>query len=183
LEPDLVVGFASVQRALPVLSRLGSGARAALGPLVEPPRFVPERARLDQLLDFFRETRSDLALCVNEAGGITGIIALDDVIRYLVAASEGPHAEPHERVRLVGPGVWEVSGRLPVREWEEYFGFDEAAPARVSTVAGLMAARLGRVPRVGDQLTIRNLRLRVEQVSGRVIERVSVRLEPSGVTA
>jgi CBS domain containing-hemolysin-like protein len=73
--------------------------------------------------------------------------------------------------------MWEVPGRLSIRDWAEFFGPGDLSVDRsVSTVAGLILARMGRVPQVGDAVTIRNLRLRVEAMTGRVIEKVSVSL-------
>jgi CBS domain containing-hemolysin-like protein len=144
-----------------------------------PARYIPERARLDQVLDFFRSGGSDLAICVGESGEITGLITIDDVIRELVASEGG--GDERSSVRQTGEGRWEVSGRLSVRDWAEFFrGEDLRAGPRVSTVAGLMSHRLGRVPRAGDEVRLSNLRLRVESMRGRVVERVSVVLEGAG---
>jgi putative hemolysin len=174
-----IVGVVHVQRVLPHLHKAGAGARLPLAGLVEPARFVPERARVDQLLDHFRNTKSDMAMVVNELGNLTGMVQIDDVITELVkfASSDMDSAQP--QVRMVGLGQWEVPGRLAVRDWQEYFepaADDTPVRSRVSTVAGLILSRLGRVPKVGDEMAISNMRLRVESLSGRNIERVSVRL-------
>jgi CBS domain containing-hemolysin-like protein len=79
---------------------------------------------------------------------------------------------------MVGLGEWLVPGRLPAREWAEMFGLKP--DARVSTVAGLVLARLGRLPVVGDEVRLGNVRLTVEAVEGRVAERVRVRLVMEG---
>ena len=170
------VGFVSASRALPKLARLATGARLPLMQLTEQARYVPELARLDQLLEHFRVTRSDAALCVSEVGALTGMVQLDDVIRLLVAVGGGEAGSAGAMcgVRELGGGSWEVPGRLPVREWEEFFAAEEMPTARVTTVAGLVAALLGRVPRVGDEVSVRNLRLMVESMTGRMVERVRV---------
>jgi putative hemolysin len=171
-----IVGLVSAQRVLPKLARQGASARVALAALVEPPQFVPERARVDQLLDFFRERSCDAALVVSESGAITGLVQIDNVIGVLVTFAGSADELPEQQVRMVGLGEWQVPGRLSVRDWQEYFdpqAFD-GAPARVSTVAGLILSKLGRLPRAGDHVDVGNLRLRVESVSGRMIERVLV---------
>jgi putative hemolysin len=183
MDEEHIVGFVSTQRALPLFNKYGHAAKLPLMPLVEPVRYVPERARLDQLLDHFRATGSDLALCVNEGGEITGMVDVDDVVRELVTVSVGGEAAPDEQVRMSGLGTWEVPGRLSIRDWAEFFDpGDLNVDRRVSTVAGLIQARLGRVPQVGDSVSIRNLKLRVEMMKGRVVEKVSVSLvsKPSG---
>lgn len=177
-----VVGIVNVQRVLSQLHKSGAGARLSLVSLVEPPRFVPERARVDQLLEHFRGTGTDAAIVVNEHGELTGMVQVDDVIGELVkfAASTGGSSE--DSVREVTEGEWEVPGRLSVRDWEEYFEpvAGERHSAGVSTVAGLILSRLGRVPKAGDEVSISNVRMRVESVKGRTVERVRVLLTPEG---
>lgn len=176
LEPALVAGFVSAQDLLPTLARLGTASRAPIAPQVRPARYVPERARLDQLLDQFREHHGDIALCVNETGAITGLVTLDDVIARL--AAEQPEKRIGSReVVAVGPGEWEVPGRLGIRDWADFFdagGFE--VPSRVSTVAGLLLWKLGRMPRAGEEVSVGAMRLRVERTTGRLIERVRVRV-------
>src|SRR5207244_13292235 len=112
LDEGHLIGFVSTQRALPLSNKHGAGAKLPLLPLAEPVRYVPERARLDQLLEHFRATRSDVALCVNEGGELTGLVEMDDVIRELVTVSVGVGVEagPDEQVRMVALGTWEVPG-------------------------------------------------------------------------
>jgi putative hemolysin len=177
LDEEHIIGIVSTQQALPLFNRFGPGASLPLIPLAEPVKYMPDRARLDQLLEHFRKTSSDVALCVNEGGELTGMVGVDDVIRELVTVSVGAETGPDEDVRMVAPGMWEVPGRLSIRDWAEFFGPGDLSVDRsVSTVAGLILARMGRVPQVGDSVTIRNLRLRVEAMTGRVIEKVSVSL-------
>ncbi|MFA6045105.1 MAG: CNNM domain-containing protein [Phycisphaerales bacterium] len=170
------VGFVRDTSVLAQLKKSG-GAKVPLASLVEPALYLPERSRLDQVLEQFRAAKTDVALCVNEVGDITGVIALDDLIRELVSGADdsGSTAGGVERIM---PGEWFVPGRLSVRDWASFFGAgDEEINPRVSTVAGLVLDRLGRVPRVGDEVRIRNVRLRVERMRGRVIEQVAVAVQ------
>jgi CBS domain containing-hemolysin-like protein len=180
LSERTIVGMVNAHRVLPMLSKQGAAARLPLPTLVEPVRFVPERARVDQLLEVLRVARADVAMVVNEKGEIVGMVQIDNVINELIkfaAAPEGSHAA---QVRMIGVGEWEVPGRLSVRDWEEFFepAMTEAQRGRVSTVAGLILARLGRLPREGDLVEIGNVSLRVEAMAtgGRTIDRVRVSL-------
>lgn len=177
------VGFVRDTSVLAQIKKSG-GANLPLAGLVEAALYVPERSRLDQVLDQFRSAKTDVALCVNEVGDITGVISLDDVIRELVSGADdsGRAAGGVERIL---PGEWFVPGRLSVRDWASFFGAgDEEINPRVSTVAGLVLDRLGRVPRVGDEMLIRNVRLRVTRMRGRVIEQVAVAVRaPAGAGA
>ena len=84
-------------------------------------------------------------------------------------------------VEQVAPGSWRVSAELSTRDWSEAFGKSlpadlQATLNMVKTVGGLVMARLGRAAKVGDEVTIGNLVLSVEQMEGRRIETVTVHL-------
>jgi putative hemolysin len=184
---DEVLGMLDVKGYLAAAARLGAGGGASAGGpagpslrgFLGPVRFVPDRATLDKLLERMRQTHAKIALCVDEYGAITGAVSTRDVVEHLVREirSEDARAEDGE-VQMVGLGEWLVPGRLPAREWAEMFGLKP--DARVSTVAGLVLARLGRLPVVGDEVRLGNVRLTVEAVEGRVAERVRVRLVMEG---
>jgi len=157
--------------------RLPKGAQVG-GQAVRVP-CVPDRARLDQLLDLFRRSRAHVALCVDELGAVTGLIEAEDVVRQMVRPTEAVAAQSSGVERL-SPGRWSVPGRLSARDWADFFEFGEASAAvaradrEASTVAGLILCRLGRVPQVGDEVPLGSITLRVSAMSGRVIERVEV---------
>lgn len=186
LSGDSIRGFVDVQRVITALSRDGRGHAMPVDSLAEPVCFVPDRAKLDQLLDHLRSMRSESAVCVNETGEVTGVVELDAVIAELVGVGVGASADAlgSPQVRMVANGSWEVPGQLGVRDWAEFFGDRSiASDPRVSTVAGIIIAKLGRLPRVGDEVQLGGLHLRVESLDGRVVDRVLVTLKDAGGVA
>jgi len=144
--------------------------------LVTPVRFVPELITGEQLLQHFRDTRSQIAIAVDEYGGVAGLVTLEDVLEEIVGEIHDPEdrLEEPELVRL-SDREYEISGRLSVHYWVETFGISGLAD-RVATVAGLVTARLGRPARVGDAVTIGNVRLTVTATTGRRIQRLRLTL-------
>ncbi len=141
-------------------------------------RFVPEQMRLEQLLRHFRETRTQLAIVVDEYGGTAGLVTIEDVLEHIVGEirdEDLPPARPDVEA-LEDPARFSVAGRLSVRALAQAMGPD-VLDDRVDTLAGLFYARSGRVPRVGDRVRIGNLVLTVESMVGRRIDRVQVRLD------
>jgi len=176
------LGLLDVRRYLPAAEGLTVTGAVRVPAFTRPVLFVPERARLDQLLELLREEAHDRALCVDEFGAVVGLVRIHDVVAELVSLPVAMAVEREEGVIRVGGDRWIVPGRLSVRELIDHFAPDRdprAAAAGVSTVAGLMFARLGRVPQVGDSTRLGNVVLKVEQMNGRAIERVSVSVEPA----
>jgi CBS domain containing-hemolysin-like protein len=147
-----------------------------LGQVQRPVLFVPENVTLEQLLAEFRKRRRQLAVVVDEHGGTSGIVTLADVVAEVV----GEVAELGRRVsevktlpggRLELPGTTQLSDledRLEVR-----FDVDTT---EVTTIAGYLMAKLGRVPEPGDHTEVDEYEVRVAETDGpRVIK---VRIEP-----
>ncbi|MBN1943523.1 MAG: HlyC/CorC family transporter [Phycisphaerae bacterium] len=142
--------------------------------LVRPVSFLPEAANLEKVLAQFRKTRRQMAVVVDEYGGTAGLITLEDVLEEIVGDipdyREAPARPP---VQKLSPTQYLVSGDLSIRDWAEAFGL---APVRgrVSTIGGLAAALLNRIPREGDSAVYHNLRLTVHAMRRRRVEAVRV---------
>lgn len=175
-----VVGMLDAQHYLAARSQRSGKGDPVLSSFLEPVRYVPERSRLDQLLDHFRRTRTHLALAVDEVGAVTGLVEVEDAVKELVRTQ--PEVTGRDvRIEKLAPGRWIVPGRLGVRHWADFFGRDLSAAdgRRVATVGGLVMARLGRMPRAGDVVIIGGVRLRVDAMDGTLVERVEVSIEPA----
>lgn len=143
--------------------------------LLHPPLYVPEVATCDHLLQTFKERGEELAFAVDEYGGVAGLVTLRDVVEEIVGDIAAGEDELPELVKPIGPGTYLVAGHLSVREWAEAFRLP-VPRQQVRTVAGLMAWQLGRWPRAGDSIRIRNLRLTVHATRGRRVTLIRLEL-------
>ncbi|HUM13634.1 MAG TPA: hemolysin family protein [Myxococcaceae bacterium] len=157
---------------------LANGQLHSIGQVQRPVLFVPENVTLEQLLIEFRKRRRQLAVVVDEHGGTSGIVTLADVVAEVV----GDVAELGRRVsevktlpggRLELPGTTQLSDledRLDVR-----FDVD---PGEVSTIAGFLMARLGRVPEPGDHTEVDEFEIRVAETDGPRVVKVLIEPKP-----
>ena len=181
------LGFLDMRRFLPASE--GDSPAPKPAEFLTKAMFVPERARLDRVLDQFRTTGQNPALCVDEYGGIVGVLTIRDVLAQVLPGAPEPRGDAAGRgsaaVERQGPNRWLVSGRLRIGELTRSAAGaawgGRAMRGGVSTVAGLVLLELGRVPTVGDEVRIGNIALRVESMSGRAIQSVSVSVEDAGV--
>ena len=151
-----------------------------LSQLIRPVNFVPEQINLLQLNEHFRVTRSQLAIVVDEYGGMAGLVALKDVLEQIVGDLTGAEKSTEPATEVIDENTYRLAGDLSIHEWAQRFGVIEVAggprlASRVQTVAGLVLAELGRWPHVGDSVRIRNLTLTVERLAGRRVERILLR--------
>lgn len=144
--------------------------------LVQPIRFVPALATCEHLLAHFRQTRTQLAIAVDEYGGVAGLVTLEDVLEQIVGELHDPEEQPDEpEIRARPDGTYDISGQLGVQYWIETFGLPQQTE-RVATLGGLVMARLGRAARVGDVVVLGNVELEVTRVQRWRIERLQLRL-------
>lgn len=147
----------------------------SLKELMQPVRFVPELATCEQLLTHFRNTQTQLAIAVEEHGGVAGLVTLEDVLEAIVGELHDPEDQPEEpEIQPLGHGQYEISGQLNVQYWVEAFGLPPRIE-RVATVGGLVMAQLGRAAQVGDVVRFGNIALRVTRLRRRRIERLHLR--------
>ena len=144
--------------------------------LVTPVRFVPELITGEQLLQHFRKTKSQIAIVVDEFGGMAGLVTLEDVLEEIVGEIHDPEDEPSEpEIVQLSDSQYEISGRLSIHYWVETFGISGLAD-RVATVGGLVTTRLGRPARAGDVVRIGNVELSVIAAGSRRIQRLGLAL-------
>ncbi|MGN6368225.1 MAG: hemolysin family protein [Phycisphaerae bacterium] len=142
---------------------------------IQPVRYVPELQTLDRLLVHFRQTRTQLAVVVDEFGGVVGVVALEDVVEQMVGDIQEPHDAASPSVQRVGADEYLVPGDLSVADWMDAFGA-RVETTHTSTVAGLLAALLKRLPREGDEVKLDHLKMRVESMRGRRVDKVRLQL-------
>jgi len=147
----------------------------SLDKIVQQVHFVPEQKKVESLLEFFRRSRTDMAIAVDEYGGIAGSVRLEDIAEELFGQMEpASHIEP---IKQTGPFEYRLAGNLAIHDWAEVFGID-LAETRFATVGGLVTALLEKIPKSGDVAHLKNLKFIVEKVQKHRIEALTLILKP-----
>ena len=173
---DQIVGVLPVRDLLPHLAPAGGDVRARS--LARPALHVPATKKVLELLRELQEERQQIAVVVDEYGGTAGIVSLEDLVEEIVGEIRDEHEPDEEPIRADGKGALLVDGLVPLEEFEERTGKELTAEG-VETVGGLVFARLGRLPRLGDVVEAApGLRLEVTRLRGRRVAQVrAVRVE------
>ena len=152
----------------------GTAERFDIREYMRPAVFVPESKRLNVLLRDFRRSRNHMAIVVDEYGGVSGLVTIEDVIEEIVGEIEDEFdVEDDRNIRKEEPRQFTVRGVTRLEEFNEYFG-TQLAGEGFDTVAGLVMNRLGRLPRRGETLAIDGLEFRVMRADRRRIDTVRV---------
>lgn len=135
--------------------------------------YIPETARLEKLLQLFLERKSHFAVVVDEYGGTTGIVTLENVLETLVGQIQDEFDSEKSQLTVLGPDSWEAAGALPLHELEKIIGQVQDDDV-VATVSGWVTQRLGGFPKAGDTLSIGACELRVEEMDGLRVARLRI---------
>ncbi len=177
---DSVVGVVHVKN---LVVHHGNGDTPALTEIMHPVLVVPEAKPLGELLRDFQHHHQQLAIVVDEYGGTSGLVTLEDLLEEIVGEIQDEHdpREPPE-CQEIEPGVYRLQGRAPLETLEELFDVD-VEQEDVDTVGGLVFSRHGTVPEAGVEVVDpgRALHFTVDDVVDRRIVSVTVRrLEARG---
>jgi putative hemolysin len=153
---DDVVGIIYVRD---LLTYLADGREdEPVGAMLRPAYFVPETKTVDELLEEMRKAHVQLALVIDEYGGLAGLVTVEDILEEIVGEIEDEDIEGEEIIEIVegDDGYYDVLGSTEVGKIERLFGL-EIEDDDFTTIAGLVIDESGRVPAPGDRLTLRGL--------------------------
>ncbi len=173
---DNVVGILSAKDVLMKLTNGWPREEAAIDGLVRPAYFVPESKHSGKLLTEMRDGGYHMALVVDEFGGIAGMVTLGQLTEEVVGDIKDELNGEDEDFVVTGANSFELDGGFRVEEANDELGLDLPL-GDYETVAGFVLNHLGRIPRQGEQLKYRKLKLVITEMRGVKIEKVMVTKE------
>jgi CBS domain containing-hemolysin-like protein len=136
--------------------------------IMRPTMFAPDSKRVDDLLREMQSRRTHLAVLVDEYGGTAGLVTIEDVIEEIVGEIADEYDTAEAEVVRLSDTEYSISSRLHIEDLAELIGIElDADDEGIDTVAGLMAARLGRVAIPGSVIEIEGWTIHAESAAGR----------------
>ena len=141
---------------------------------IRPASFIPESKRLNVLLKDFRLTRSHMAMIVDEYGGVSGLITIEDVLEQIVGKIDDEHDEDEEiDIQPHGSNRYSVRALTPLAEFNEYFD-TEFESEDVETIGGYLLGKIGHLPKRGESIAVDNLTFKVLNADSRQVHMYQV---------
>ncbi|MGH7584306.1 MAG: hemolysin family protein [Gemmatimonadales bacterium] len=171
--PDDIIG---VVHAKDVLRALRETPEATMRKIAREPLLVPGTREVEDVLADMKRLKMHLAVVLDEYGGTAGLVTMEDLLEEIV----GEIYDEHDRVRLAArpaaEGETRIDGSLPVGDFNHRFdaGLNEE---EYTTIGGFLFGQLGRLPRVGDRVTVGGFEFEIQQMQGRRVASISVKRE------
>lgn len=177
---DRVVGILNIKDVLPHLDATDLEWHT----LLREPFFVPESKKLDDLLKEFQSEKVHLAVVVDEYGGTSGIITMEDVIEEIVGDITDEYDEEDLIYTKVNENTWLFEGRIALTDMYRVLGIDgdlfEENKGESGTLGGFILELTGRIPKRGERAALRNFNFVVEASDNKRIRRVKVIIQDEG---
>ena len=173
---DNVLG---IVKARELLTRSLAGEPIHLKECLSPALFIPETTFASRALEIFKESDKELVLVIDEFGGVTGLLTINDIIEEIVGDIE--IGEPQVTQRQ--DGSWLLDGMLDIDEFKELFHLGILPNEDdYETLAGFVMASLGKIPSASDQFEWEGLRFEVMDMDARRVDKVLVTTLPARPT-
>lgn len=173
---DQIVGVLHIRDLFEVMH---GGRKEDLIDLCQEPHYVPETKKLAELLEEMRALHQQMAIVVDDYGGVAGLVTIEDLVEEIVGDIRDEH-EPKADIReMLEDGRWRLTGRTYLSDLAELLELDfDTAELPYETISGLICGELGYVPKAGEQMVSNGLVFTVESSDDRKITLVTVALAP-----
>jgi CBS domain containing-hemolysin-like protein len=170
-DPDKTLGVIHIKDLYAMRKKAKRGAD--LVPVARKLIYVPETTRLEKLLQLFLERKLHLAIVIDEYGGTTGLVSLENILEELVGQIQDEFDQEKPLVVRRNETTWDIDGALPLHELAELVG--QNIPAEdITTTSGWVTQALGGFPKTGDAIPVGNYELRIEETDGMRVSRLKL---------
>ena len=172
-ETEEIEGILLAKDLLPLLSPKNT-VKLDLNSLLRPAVLVPESKKLNTLLDEFRASRNHMAIVIDEYGGITGVVTIEDVLEEIVGEIEDEHDDLQDQmVKRLSDEEFLVSALIPIEDFNKEFNC-ELSDKDFDTLGGIVMHHFARFPRTNDAISIGNLRFVIASTEKRRLKKIRV---------
>ncbi len=177
---DEVVG---VLLAKDVLSHFVASPDEAFdfGRFLRQPTFIPESKRLNTLLKEFRVSRNHMAIVVDEYGGTSGLVTLEDIIEEIVGEIQDEYDSDLPLHRKISDNVYVVDGIMPLEEINEELNLDLPTEEGVETIGGFLFGLFGSVPKEKEIAKYNGYEFIIEKIVERRIKQVRIIVKKNSI--
>jgi CBS domain containing-hemolysin-like protein len=170
---DNVIGIVNIKDLF--LHKITTDSEIDVRKIMTKPYFIPENKKLDKLLHEFKERKNHMAIVVDEHGGVSGLITLEDALEEIVGEirDETDREEPNIVERK--DKEWTVAGKSHIDEVNEVIDMGIPDSKEYDTFSGYILNTIGRIPYEKEQITIGSYIIIVEEMEGNRIKEYSIR--------
>ena len=147
---DHIVGFLHIKDIYPIIAE---HKKIELSSILREAFFIPETMTIDNLAVEFQKRSFQMAIVVDEFGGTSGLVTLEDVLEEIFGEVQDEFDEEEKDVKQTGENVYEICGKMRTDEFNEYFNVSLDDDEDVKTIGGYFVKKLGRIAKENDEIS------------------------------
>ena len=166
-----------------ILPHVHKGAAFRWQSLIRPPFYVPETKKIDDLLEEFQKSKVHMAIVVDEYGGSSGIVTLEDILEEIVGEITDEFDEEEVFYTKINENTYLFDGKTVIQDFYETVGSDDSLfddiRGEADTLAGLILEIKGEIPVKNDTINCKNFVFTIDSVDNRRIKKIKVEIKPN----
>jgi CBS domain containing-hemolysin-like protein len=170
---DHVIGILNIKDLF--LHHVTTNGKTSLRKIMQSPYFVPENKKLDSLLQAFKKRKQHMAIVVDEHGGVSGLITLEDALEEIVGEITDETDKDQPQIIKIKADEWVVPGKAEIEEVNEKIPMNILESKDYDTFSGYVLNSIERIPKVREEIQIGNFLITVKEMDGNRIREYVVR--------
>ena len=167
---DQIVGIIYAKDLLPYLT--GSRPNISIVKLARTPFFVPETKEIDELMKDFKNKKMNIAIVVDEWGGTSGLITLEDIVEEVLGEIQDPYDTDQSLIFKEKDGSMIIDAKIAIYDLQEEIKIDFPEDREYDTLAGFILHSVGDIPQVEEKINYQNYQITVKSIDGNRIDKV-----------
>ncbi len=167
-----------------ILPHIHKGTTFRWQSIIRPPFYVPETKKIDDLLEDFQKDKVHMAIVVDEYGGTSGIVTMEDILEEIVGEITDEFDDEEKYYTKIGENKYLFDGKILLNDFYKVIGSDEAlfdeVKGEADTLAGLILELKGEIPAKNDIIYCKNFVFSIESVDNRRIKQMKVEIKSTG---
>jgi len=173
-DKDHVEGILMAKDLLPFMS--SESEPFSMEKVLRPAVVVPESKRVDRMLKEFRSQRYHMAIVIDEFGGVSGLVTIEDILELIVGEIEDEYDDEEDRdIRQLSRHTYTIRALTPIEDFNEVFN-THFSDEEVDTIGGLVMQGFGHLPARGESIEIDGYQFKVAMADSRRIIQVHVKI-------
>jgi putative hemolysin len=169
---DNVIGILSIKDVLMAQAKGGIDKNTLIDELIRPAYFTPETKLIDDLFNEMQEQNYRMAVVIDEFGGTAGIVSLSRLVEKIVGPVGDELADAEKEYEQISANTYQIDGGMRIEEINEEMELEMPESEDYETIAGFVLSRIGHIPRQGEQLRYRNIKIVITKMRAMKIEEV-----------